>query len=53
MHPQIVSIAGLHVPDSAPVGGEEVSGDDETDEVADHDETDDEVEIKKFRGEYE
>ena len=51
MHPQIVSIAGLHVPDSAPVGGEEVSGDNETDEVASHDDTDDEVEVKEFRGE--
>ena len=43
-------LPGLHVSDSSPVGGEEVSGDDETDEVADHDDTDDEVEVKEFRG---
>ena len=43
-------LPGLHVSDSSPVGSEEVSGDDETYEVADHDDTDDEVEIKEFRG---
>ena len=44
-------VPGLHVPDSAPVGGKEVSSDEETDEVTDHDDTDDEVEIDKLRGE--
>ena len=49
----VTNVPGLHGPDSAPVGGEEVSGDEETDEVADDDDTDDEVEVYEFRCEYE
>ena len=45
----IECVPGLHVPDRAPVGGEEVTSDYETNEVADHDDTDDEVEVDKFR----
>ena len=45
------SVLGLHVPDSAPVGGKEVSSDEETDEVTDHDDTDDEVVVEEFRSE--
>ena len=49
----VTNVPGLHVPDSAPVGGEEVSGDEETDEVADDYDTDDEVEVDELRCEYE
>ena len=49
----IECLPGLHVPDRAPVGGEEVTSDYETNEVADHDDTDDEVEVDELRCEYE
>jgi len=49
MDPEIISRAGGHGSDSAPVSCEEVCSNDEADEVDDNYNTDDEVEVNKLR----